>query len=109
MEGLGQKAGLLSLDPDVHYSTRELRQDEGWKFDFDGVDDGSAAATEAQKNQALGQIVKEGESIMFLLAPNRNTYLRTKLKHITWCPQQSLRICRKHSIGRSGLFPRLLI
>jgi len=67
--GWGKKAGLLSLDPDVQYSTRELRQDEGWKFDFDGVDDGSAAATEAQKNQALGQIVKEGESIMFLLAP----------------------------------------
>ena len=60
---------MLSLDPDVQYSTRELRQDEGWKFDFDGVDDGSAGATEAQKNQALGQIVKEGESIMFLLAP----------------------------------------
>lgn len=72
--GWGKKAGLLSLDPDVHYSTRELRQDEGWKFDFDGVDDGSAAATEAQKNQALGQIVKEGESIMFLLAP--------KLEHV---------------------------
>lgn len=67
--GWGKKAGLLSLDPDVQYSTRELRQDEGWNFDFDGVDDGTGAATEAQRNQALGQIVKEGESIMFLLAP----------------------------------------
>lgn len=67
--GWGKKAGLLSLDPDVQYSTRELRQDEGWNFDFDGVDDGTEAATEAQRNQALGQIVKEGESIMFLLAP----------------------------------------
>ena len=67
--GWGKKAGLLSLDPDVQYFTRELRQDEGWTFDFDGADDGSEAATEAQKNQALGQIVKEGESIMFLLAP----------------------------------------
>jgi hypothetical protein len=67
--GWGKKAGLLSLDPDVQYSTRELRQDDGWKFDFDGVDDGTEAATEAQKKQALGQIVKEGENIMFLLAP----------------------------------------
>ena len=67
--GWGKKAGLLSLDPDVQYSTRELRQDEGWTFDFDDVGDGTGAATEAQKNQALGQIVKEGESIMFLLAP----------------------------------------
>lgn len=67
--GWGKKAGLLSLDPDVQYSTRELRQDEGWTFDFDGVDDGSGATAEAQRNQALGQIVKEGESIMFLLAP----------------------------------------
>jgi hypothetical protein len=67
--GWGKKAGLLSLDPDVQYSTRELRQDEGWNFDFDAPDDGTGAAVEAQKNQALGQIVKEGESIMFLLAP----------------------------------------
>jgi hypothetical protein len=67
--GWGKKAGLLSLDPDVQYSTRELRQDEGWQFDFDAPEDGTGAAVEAQKNQALGQIVKEGESIMFLLAP----------------------------------------
>jgi len=67
--GWGKKAGLLSLDPDVQYSTRGLRQDEGWTFDFDGADDGTGAATEAQKNQALGQIVKEGDNIMFLLAP----------------------------------------
>jgi hypothetical protein len=67
--GWGKKAGLLSLDPDVQYSTRELRRDEGWNFDFDAPDDGTGAAVEAQKNQALGQIVKEGEGIMFLLAP----------------------------------------
>lgn len=67
--GWGKKAGLLSLDPDVQYSTRELRQDEGWQFNFDNFDDGSEAAAEAQKKQALGQIVKEGESVMFLLAP----------------------------------------
>ena len=67
--GWGKKAGLLSLDPDVQYSTRDLRQDQGWEFDFDGVDDGTETATEAQKNKALGQIVKEGERIMFLIAP----------------------------------------
>lgn len=67
--GWGKKAGLLSLDPDVEYSTRDLRHDQGWKFDFDGVDDGTGTAAEAQKNQALGQIVKKGERIMFLLAP----------------------------------------
>ena len=67
--GWGKKAGLLSLDPDVQYSTRELRQDAGWQFDFDVPDDGTGADVEKQKNQALGQIVKEGESIMFLLAP----------------------------------------
>lgn len=67
--GWGKKAGLLSLDPDVEYSTRELRQDNGWQFDFDAPDDATGASVEAQKNQALGQIVKEGESIMFLLAP----------------------------------------
>jgi hypothetical protein len=67
--GWGKKAGLLSLDPDVQYSTRDLRHDQGWKFDFDGVDDGTGTAVEAQKNQALGQIVKKGERIMFMLAP----------------------------------------
>jgi hypothetical protein len=81
--GWGKKAGLLSLDPDVQYSTRELRQDEGWQFDFDAPDDGTGAAIEAQKNQALGQIVKEGESIMFLLAPKQeNLPLKySKLHH----------------------------
>jgi hypothetical protein len=67
--GWGKKAGLLSLDPDVRYSTRDLRHDQGWKFDFDGVDDGTGTAAETQKNQALGQIVKKGERIMFMLAP----------------------------------------
>jgi hypothetical protein len=67
--GWGKKAGLLSLDPDVQYSTRDLRHDQGWKFDFDGVDDGTGTAAEEQKNQALGQIVKKGERIMFMLAP----------------------------------------
>jgi hypothetical protein len=82
--GWGKKAGLLSLDPDVQYSTRELRQDAGWQFDFDGPDDGTGAAIEAQKNQALGQIVKEGESIMFLLAPKPQnlpmTYSETQMR-----------------------------
>lgn len=74
--GWGKKAGLLSLDPDVEYSTRELRQDDGWEFDFDGIDEGSADANEAQKKQALGEIVKEGDNIMFLLAP--------KQKNLPW-------------------------
>lgn len=68
--GWGKKAGLLSLDPDSEYSTRELRQDEGWKFNFDNFDDGTPASTEAQKKQALGETVKEGDSVMFLLAPS---------------------------------------
>lgn len=86
--GWGKKAGLLSLDPDVQYSTRELRQDEGWQFDFDAPDDGTGAAVETQKQQALGQIVKEGESIMFLLAPKSqnlpSTYaeVRSQGKHV---------------------------
>lgn len=67
--GWGKKAGLLSLDPDTEYSTRELRQDDGWKFNFDRFDDGTSASSEEQKKQALGEIVKEGDSVMFFLAP----------------------------------------
>nr|OQO29173.1 hypothetical protein B0A51_09375 [Rachicladosporium sp. CCFEE 5018] len=61
--GWGKKAGLLSLDPDTQYSTRELRQDSGWAFDFGNED------AEAMKLEALGEIVKEGERIMFLIGP----------------------------------------
>lgn len=64
--GWGKKAGLLSLDPDVAYSSRELRADRGWEFDFD---DESEGAVQRQQRQALGEIVAEGESIMFLIAP----------------------------------------
>ncbi|TKA35496.1 hypothetical protein B0A54_13083, partial [Friedmanniomyces endolithicus] len=64
--GWGKKAGLLSLDPDSKYSSRDLRADEGWEFDFDDESDG---AVEKQQRQALGEIVTEGESVMFLLAP----------------------------------------
>ena len=60
--GWGKKAGLLSLDPDSSYSTRELRQDEGWDFDLD-------ENVEQQKKQALGEIAKKGESVMFFIAP----------------------------------------
>ncbi|KAL1585578.1 hypothetical protein WHR41_06046 [Cladosporium halotolerans] len=69
--GWGKKAGLLSLDPDVEYSTRELRQDDGWQFDFDKFDGVTEEAAEAQKKRALGEIVKQGEDIMFFLAPGR--------------------------------------
>ncbi|TKA83334.1 hypothetical protein B0A55_00600 [Friedmanniomyces simplex] len=64
--GWGKKAGLLSLDPDSMYSSRELRADEGWEFDFD---DEGADAVEKQQRRALGEIVREGEGIMFFLAP----------------------------------------
>ncbi|KAI6862328.1 hypothetical protein KC343_g1270 [Hortaea werneckii] len=64
--GWGKKAGLLSLDPDSMYSNRELRSDHGWKFNFE---DESEDAAEKQQKEALGEIVKEGEHIMFMLGP----------------------------------------
>ncbi|KAI7194495.1 hypothetical protein KC363_g2110 [Hortaea werneckii] len=64
--GWGKKAGLLSLDPDSIYSNRELRNDDGWKFNFE---DESDDAAEKQQKEALGEIVKEGEHIMFMLGP----------------------------------------
>ncbi|KAI7480655.1 hypothetical protein KC351_g6835 [Hortaea werneckii] len=64
--GWGKKAGLLSLDPDSMYSNRELRSDDGWKFNFE---DESEDAAEKQQKEALGEIVKEGEHIMFMLGP----------------------------------------
>ncbi|KAI7544230.1 hypothetical protein KC331_g6936 [Hortaea werneckii] len=64
--GWGKKAGLLSLDPDSMYSNRELRSDDGWKFNFE---DESEDAAEKQQKEALGEIVKEGEQIMFMLGP----------------------------------------
>ncbi|KAK1820777.1 hypothetical protein LTR12_004803 [Friedmanniomyces endolithicus] len=78
--GWGKKAGLLSLDPDSKYSSRDLRADEGWEFDFDDDSDG---AVEKQQRQALGEIVMEGESVMFLLAP-RETECFTQSRAKTW-------------------------
>ncbi|RMY59516.1 hypothetical protein D0863_11908 [Hortaea werneckii] len=69
--GWGKKAGLLSLDPDSVYSNRELRSDDGWKFNFE---DESEDAAEKQQKEALGEIVKEGEQIMFMLGPVDNSY-----------------------------------
>ncbi|KAI7162305.1 FAD dependent oxidoreductase [Hortaea werneckii] len=69
--GWGKKAGLLSLDPDSMYSNRELRSDDGWKFNFE---DESEDAAEKQQKEALGEIVKEGEQIMFMLGPVDNSY-----------------------------------
>lgn len=63
--GWGKKAGLLSLDPDEEYSSRDLRGDEGWEFDFS---DQSEAGVEKQQREALGEIVRERESVMFFLA-----------------------------------------
>ncbi|KAK0881334.1 hypothetical protein LTR87_004873 [Friedmanniomyces endolithicus] len=78
--GWGKKAGLLSLDPDSKYSSRDLRADEGWDFDFDDESDG---AVERQQRQALGEIVTEGESVMFLLAP-RESECFTQSRAKTW-------------------------
>ena len=60
--GWGKKAGLLSLDPDDRYSTRELRQDAGWEVDIN-------EDPQEQQRQALGEAAKTGESVMFFLAP----------------------------------------
>ncbi|KAH9842080.1 hypothetical protein Tdes44962_MAKER07740 [Teratosphaeria destructans] len=62
--GWGKKAGLLSLDPDVKYSVRDLRSDKGWEFDLETED--SAARS---KQRALGDVVKEGDEIQFFLLP----------------------------------------
>jgi hypothetical protein len=65
--GWGKKAGLLSLDPDTKYSTRDLRGDQGWEFSFqDQYTDETIAK---HQREALGEIVKPGEKIMFFLAP----------------------------------------
>ena len=65
--GWGKKAGLLSLDPDTSYSTRDLRGDAGWEVDF------GEPREEEQKQRALGEIVKEGEVVMFFIAPRNLT------------------------------------
>lgn len=65
--GWGKKAGLISLDPDTLYSTRDLRAESGWAFDFDR--DGVDGSFDEQKQQALGDIVREGDGIMLFLAP----------------------------------------
>ena len=67
--GWGKKAGLISLDPDNAYSTRDLRHDKGWDFVF--AEDDTKTEFDLQKRQALGDIVQEGDSIMFFLAPKR--------------------------------------
>ncbi|PIB01754.1 hypothetical protein CB0940_01078 [Cercospora beticola] len=63
--GWGKKAGLLSLDPDSQYSTRELRRDQGWDFTFDG--DSAEEMLASGRKQALGEVTREGESIVFFL------------------------------------------
>lgn len=68
--GWGKKAGLLSLDPDSQYSTRELRGDHGWDFTFEG--DTTEEMMAAGRKQALGEIVKEGERIVFFLLGPKN-------------------------------------
>lgn len=67
--GWGKKAGLLSLDPDVEYSTRNLRDEKGWQFDFDGTDPDSAI--QQHQKEALGDIIHPGDGVMFFM-PNKN-------------------------------------
>nr|POE80956.1 hypothetical protein CFP56_57030 [Quercus suber] len=71
--GWGKKAGLLSLDPDTKYNARTIRNDVGWDFDFttDGDDSFTEQDMQKQQKQALGTIVKEGEEIMFFIAPGQ--------------------------------------
>lgn len=64
--GWGKKAGLLSLDPDTAYSSREVRSEHGWELNLEG---GNDEAVMARNRKALGEIVKEGDGIMFFLAP----------------------------------------
>ncbi|EGP91652.1 uncharacterized protein MYCGRDRAFT_90032 [Zymoseptoria tritici IPO323] len=68
--GWGKKAGLLSLDPDTKYSTRDLRGDQGWEFSFQ--DEYTDDMVAKHQRQALGEIVKPGEKIMFFLAPKES-------------------------------------
>lgn len=60
--GWGKKAGLISLDPDDSYSTRELRQDAGWEVNIN-------EDLAEQQRQALGEIAKPDEMVMFFIAP----------------------------------------
>lgn len=64
--GWGKKAGLLSLDPDTAYISRELRSDRGWEFGLEVGNDGGAMD---RNKKALGDVVKAGDGIMFFLAP----------------------------------------
>ncbi|CAK4034194.1 Hypothetical predicted protein [Lecanosticta acicola] len=72
--GWGKKAGLLSLDPDIKYDTRQLRDEKDWHFNFD-VEDPAFAIQQHQK-EALGDIIRPGEGVMFLLAKRGLTETR---------------------------------
>lgn len=64
--GWGKKAGLISLDPDISYSTRDLRGESGWAFEFDDTE--VEDSFNSQQRKALGDIVREGDGIMLFLA-----------------------------------------
>lgn len=66
--GWGKKAGLLSLDPDHEYSTRKLRDDFGWSFDFDDADESIREGHSL--DQALGKSVEDGDALMFFTSSN---------------------------------------
>ncbi len=64
--GWGKKAGLLSLDPEVAYSTSADRT-LGEARDLESVEE--YVEQDEQRRSALGEIVKEGEHVMFFLGP----------------------------------------
>ncbi len=65
--GWGKKAGLLSLDPDVDFSGHSADASER-DIDYGMLED--AAGLKHEKKSALGEIVREGEYVMFLLGPH---------------------------------------
>ncbi|KAK5170511.1 uncharacterized protein LTR77_005099 [Saxophila tyrrhenica] len=69
--GWGKKAGLLSLDPDVDFSGNTNMSNSEPDFTTPAKD----SELEYEKNSALGEIVKEGESIMFFIGPPSSAYI----------------------------------
>ena len=68
--GWGKKAGLLSLDPEVEYSTSDWPDRGDSESLMNAAEEDFADITmREQQKRALGEIVKEGESLMFFLAP----------------------------------------
>lgn len=54
--GWGEKQGLLALDPDSDYTPRQ----QAFESPFENLQ-----SAEAEKNEALGEVVKPGDKVMF--------------------------------------------